>query len=103
MFLSNPVAAQPETLTKQEPRRQLHLLQPAQGESSKRRRAASPGTIVSEAQRVRLETVTDGLAGLSVELQMVQQAADAGIDSNNPRPRAMNRRHAVSHEFPVPQ
>ena len=59
--------------------------------------------MMSEARRVRRESVEESLLGLSTsDLDMVQRAAEVGLDQSDPRPRAINRRHVVSHEYPVP-
>ena len=70
----------------------------------KRRRAVSPGALQADTRRIRLESYQEVLASLSLDTQdMICRAAEVGIDRTNIRPRVINRRHAVSHEFPVPQ
>lgn len=72
----------------------------------KRRRAISPRAPQEvETRRARLdnESFLDTIAALSPQnQQMVYRAAELGL-IKDARPRAFNNRHAVSHEFPVPE
>ena len=64
----------------------------------------SPETLVSETQRMRMESYLVTLSSLSMEERdMVQRAAMVGLEQDEENPRMVNIRHAVSHEFPVPQ
>ena len=67
----------------------------------KRRRAVSPNTVVPHARRLRLEMGIEQLELSPSQLQMVNTATEAGIDMTDPRPRVINRRHVVSHEYPI--
>ena len=64
----------------------------------------SPETLESDSQRMRRDpwNYQEFMASLPLETQeMMVRAADLGLDMVE-RPRAINRRHAVSKEFPVP-
>ena len=64
----------------------------------------SPETLESDSQRMRMDpwNYQEFMASLPLETQeMMVRAADLGLDKVE-RPRAINRRHAVSKEFPVP-
>ena len=64
----------------------------------------SPETLESDSQRMRMDTwnYQEFMASLPLDTQeMMVRAADIGLDRVE-RPRAINRRHAVSQEFPVP-
>ena len=92
VLASPPRAAQPTASTGQ----------PQPGR--KRRRAASPESLLNDTRRIRIENFNVVLANLSLETQdMICRAAELGLDRSDPRPRAINRRHVVSEEYPVPQ
>ena len=80
---------------------------PAQADKRgrKRRRAVSPETLLADSRRMRVDTdnYQEFLASLPIETQdILIRAAVVGLDRSDDRPHVINRRHAVSLEYPVP-
>ena len=56
-----------------------------------------------ESREVEVRVPEDEVGVLLGDLDLVQKAADVGLNYDEETPRRINSRHVVSHKLPVPQ